>query len=395
MKKFILLIGLSLLSITLIGCKSDKPKTKIKERIITAQIQVPIKHLYFSGTIQPIKTNSVLSPVDGRIEKLNFVYGQDVKKGQLLAIVNSLKLMDDFRTAVSSFLTKKTAYLTQAQTFEGSKVLYKAGVISESDYTTQKNSYENSVLDFFQEEYQLKKVLLKAGVSPESVEKLSISEISKIKLLFAKQFNHIKIYSPGSGVALFPLPDQSQSGGGDNSSDSSGAIIVGSKIREAQLILSIGDLEGFSIDMNINEVNINSIQKGMKATITGDAFPGISMNGLVTYVASQAQPNQGGSDSGGSVFKVSVNVPKINKDVLKVVHVGMTAKVDIPIRGQPHIMLPIDAVFRKNSQSMVTIVGANNVRNNVSVVTGNTTPTDVVIISGVSKGQKVVVRDKV
>lgn len=399
MKKTLLFLASIALAFSLAGCSSKKKTSgKTKERIVVAKMETPVKHLYFSGTIQPIKTVPVLSPVDGRIQELNFKFGENIKKGQLIAIVNSLKLMDSFRSAVSSFLTKKTAYLTQAQNFQGAKVLYKAGVISEQDYQTEESSYENSVLDYFQEEYQLKKVLLKAGVKPETIEKLSISDTSKIKQLFAKQFNHIRVYAPNSGVALFPVPSLSQgSDSGNNASNTSdsGAIVVGSAVREAQLILSIGDLDGFAIDMNINEVNINSIKLGMHAMITGNAFPGVNLQGDVSYVASQAQPNQGGDESGGSVFKVSVTVPKVTKKDLQTVHVGMTAKIDIPIKGQPHIMLPINAVFKKNNASYVTVVDATGKRQDVAVVTGNTTPMQVVILSGVKAGQKVVVRDQV
>ena len=299
--------------------------------------------------------------------------------------------MDSFRQAVSTFLQKKSDYLNQAQSFQGTKVLYKAGIIDGQQYTSEKSSYENSVLDFFQQEYELKKVLLEAGVKPEVIEKLSISEVGKIKVLFSRQFNHSKIFAPTSGVALFPLPQQGQAGSDDNTSQ---AIIVGSKIRQAQLILSIGDLEGFSIDTNVNEVNINSVHKNMKAIITGDAFPGITLDGRVQYVASQAQPSQGG-DSSGSIFKVTIEVPHVLEKDLQFVHVGMTAKVDLPIKGAAQVMLPIDAVFHEKNTSYVTVVGPEGKRNNVAVVTGNTTASDVVIIRGVRPGQKVVVRDTI
>lgn len=393
MKKLFLPMLLCFLGVLLCSCDSKKEPQKTKERVVVAKTSVPVKHLYFNGTIQPISTQSVLSPVDGRIQELNFVYGQKVKKGQLLAVVNSLKLMDNFRQAVATFLQKKSTYLNQTQDFQGSKVLYKAGVIDKEEFISDKSTYENSVLDFFQQEYELKKVLLTAGVKPEEIEQLSISDTAKIKKLFAREFNYIRVYAPSSGVALFPLPQQSQ-GQDSNSSDSSGAIIVGSQIREAQLILSIGDLDGFSIDTQVNEVNVNSVHQDMKAIITGDAFPGIALDGVVKYVASQAQPNQG-DQSSGSVFKVSIIVPKVTESDLQYIHVGMTAKVDLPIEGKPEIMLPINAVFNKEGVSYVTVVDSNGTRKDVQVITGNTTPTNVVIVQGVSDGQKVVVRDKI
>ncbi len=376
----------------LMGCHDKSSKTHTTSYIVVAQSQVPIKHLYFSGTIQPLKTVSIFSPVDGRIQSLSYVYGQKVKKGTQLAVINSLKLMEDFRQAVTSYLSKKASYLNQSQMFSGTKVLYKAGVIDKQEYQNERNQYENSVIDFFQQQYQLQKVLAVADVKPELIQKLKISDTNKVKNLFAKQFNYIKLKAPTMGVALFPLP-QVSSAGTDDGSDS-GKITVGSKVREGQLLLSIGDLSGLSIDMDVSEVNINNIHQGMHAYVTGDAFPGIKLVGRVSYVASQAQPNNSSSNS-SSMFRARVTVPQVLAAQLKMVHVGMTAKVDIEVFDQPRVLLPIDAVFKKGMQSFVTIVDADSSKRDIAVKTGDTTPTEVVILSGITSGQKVLVHDSV
>lgn len=380
------------LMVILVGCDSKK-EIRTHEHIVIATLSTPVKHLYFSGTIQPINTVSVLSPVQGNVENINFMYGQYVKQGQLLAIINSVKLMDDFRSAVSSFLGKKTAYFTQLKSFEGTQVLYKAGVIDRDTFQSEQNQYENSVLDYFEQEYQLKKVLLKAGIAPSLVEKLTITDIADIKKLFGQEINHVKIYAPSTGVALFPLTQNSPTGENNSSQNSSSdTITTGSSIHESQLILSIGNLSGFSIDMAISEIDINSLHQGMTAFVSGDAFPGITLKGVVSYVASQAQPNQGGASS-LSVFRASVQVPQVQADTLLTVHVGMTAKVDIPIRQKPRIMLPIAAVFQKNDHNYVTIVDALGHKKDVVIAVGNTTLNEVAILSGVQAGQKVIVYD--
>lgn len=375
---------------TLVACDSKKDKSDTKVKIVTAKLQTPTTHLYFSGTIQPVSTMNIFSPVDGRIEKLNFMYGQNVKQHQVLAVINSIKLMSDFRTAVSDYLTKKNAYINQVKSFQGTQALYKAGVIDLDDFDNAQNGYENSVLSFFQQEYQLTKVLRLANISASVIEKLNITQIGEIKKLFAKQFNHIKVLSSQSGVALFPLPSQSQSSS-DSSDQGDGQVAVGSQIREGQLILSVGDLSGFSIAMNVSEVNINNIHSGLHAIITGDAFPGIALKGMVTYVASQAQPSD--NSSGISNFSVVVKVPKISVAANKLVHVGMSAKVDLPITGKPEIMLPVAAVFQKNGVSYVTTKDAAGNQKLVRVVTGPTTLASVSIISGIQAGQQVVIHD--
>ncbi len=389
MMKRLMIMSL-IVSMFLIGCRSEQKSVATKITTIMAAKESPIKELYFSGSIQPIKTDSILSPVDGDIEKLNFVYGQSVQKGQVLVVINSLKLMDDFRQAVNDYLTKKSSYLNQIKSYEGSKVLHDAGVIDDENFETAENQYETSVLDFFQQEYQLQKVLEKAGVSADSIEKLNITDTDKVKLLFAKKFNHIKIYSPTTGVALFPVPGQSQDTGGDSGADSS--IEIGKKIHEDQLLLSVGNLSGFSITMTIDEIDVNSIKQGMNAVITGNAFPGISLNGKVVYVASQAQPSTQGAST-TSTFTAIIEVPAISDKVRAVVHVGMSTKILISIKEPPRILLPIDCVFQKNDQSYVTIVQPDGSQQDVMVVTGGTTVGKVIIVSGINVGQKVIVRD--
>jgi len=69
----------------------------------------------------------------------------------------------------------------------------------------------------------------------------------------------------------------------------------------------------------------------------------------------------------------------------------MTSKIEIDIKKQPVIMVPIAAVFRKNGGAGVTIIDKSGKRRVVSVVTGFTTPTQVAIVSGVKDGDRVVV----
>lgn len=388
MKKLFLLC----LILCLVGCHDKHSKTQTRSHVVVAKQEIPTKHLYFSGTIQPLKTVSVFSPVDGRIQALSYVYGQNIKKGSQLVVINSLKLIEDFRQAVTSYLSKKASYLNQSQTFAGTKVLYKAGVIDKQEYQNERNQYENSVIDFFQQQYQLQKVLSVAGVKPELIQTLKISDTNKVKALFAKRLNYVKIIAPTTGVALFPLP-QASSADADDASNSD-KISVGSKVREGQLLLSIGDLSGLSIDMDVSEVNINNIHQDMHAYVTGDAFPGIKLTGHVSYVASQAQPNNSIANS-SSVFRARVTVPNISAAQLNTVHVGMTAKVAIEVTGEPRVLLPINAVFKKGMQSFVTIVDAQGIQQDIAVKTGDTTPTQVVILSGIKSGQKVLVHDSV
>lgn len=46
-------------------------------------------------------------------------------------------------------------------------------------------------------------------------------------------------------------------------------------------MLSIGNLSGFMITLPVSEININRLQPGLKAIVTGDTFLGITLEGVL------------------------------------------------------------------------------------------------------------------
>jgi multidrug efflux pump subunit AcrA (membrane-fusion protein) len=192
------------------------------------------------------------------------------------------------------------------------------------------------------------------------------------------------------GVALIPTP----SGKSDTEEAKSNTLAVGQEVKALGSLLSIGDLSGYQIQFQVSELNVTQIQAGLPAFITGDAFPGITLKGYIKQVAYQANPAQGGGDSGVSMFNIIVNVPNVPEKDSAHIRIGMTAKVEVQLKNPPKIVIPINAVFTQNNQLMVTIVDPKTGQErNVPVQTGITTVDKVEIIKGVQAGDKVVVRE--
>src|SRR3990167_6884747 len=370
----------------LTACDQKNKKNKIqKTQIIVAKLETPVKKLYFTGDLFPISTSAVISPVGGNISAIDFTYGERVKDGQKLLIIDSKPLSDSYRKAVNDFLTKKQAYVTGKTTFAGTEVLYKAGVIAKNDYISAQKLFDSAKLDYLQSQYALEKVLRTAKVDSKKIESLSLSDTTKVNTILERRFQHIEIPATGTGVALFPQPKTNSAGG-----TTSGKLRVGDSVKEGDLLLSIGDLSGLSATFDVSEVDIDRIRENMAVIVTGNAFPGTQLKGVVTAVSVQA--NQGGGGGGGlSMFTVKINIPKIAVDVIKKIRVGMTAKFEIDIKGTPHIMLPVNAVTQQNGNNVVMVSDANGKIKATPVLVGETSSTQIVIISGVNVGDKVVV----
>lgn len=378
--------------ILLVSCHGDHKKTKEKTNIIVAREQTPIQRLYFTGSLSPIQTIPVISPVAGNIVKREFEYGERVDKGKVLFVIDSKSLADDYHKDVSDFIQKKQAYETGATSFQGTQVLFKAGVIAKEDYTNDKTSYENKKLDYLEAKYKLEKVLKTANINAQKVdvnkvESLSLADTNRVNELLQKHFRNIEIKAPGSGVALFPKKLMT------GASQVSGKLETGYPVKAEQLLLSIGDLSGLSATFNVSEVDIDRIKDNMPVIVTGSAFPGDKLDGYICAVSVQA--NQDANNGGLSMYSVSIEIPTVKPEVMKKIRVGMTAKFEVDIKGEPRIMIPVDAVFQQNGKSVVTVLDAKNKPHIVPVETGITTPTDVVIISGIKAGDKILVKQQV
>ncbi|HLB56043.1 MAG TPA: efflux RND transporter periplasmic adaptor subunit [Coxiellaceae bacterium] len=382
--KTLIIILLSCIFLTANCYAENKDKKAEKLQTVIAQLQTPVRKLYFTGTLSPIQTVPVISPVAGNIEKTYFSYGERIQTGQKLFLLESQPLGESFRKAVKAYISAKQAYATEKTKFEGTAALYKAGVTAKDDYTAEQTQYENDKLAFSESQYALKKVLNTAKIHYKKIEDLSLSETSEIEKVLETHFHHIEINAPHEGVALFPIPTKSSDG-----STSSGKLSVGDSVKEGQLLLAIGDLSGLSASFDVSEVDIDRIKKNMDVIVTGSAFPGLSLKGVITSVSVQANLNSG--ESGLSMFSVKIDVPHIDPNIMKKIRVGMTAKFEIDIKSSPRIMLPVNAVTEKNGVSVVTILDAQGKTKTVPVVTGDTTPIDVVIISGIKVGDKVVI----
>lgn len=368
-----------------------------QQRIVTVVSEPVVTHLYYTGTLEPVQTFSVFSPVDGRVHKMYFQYGETVKKGETLISIDSKKLVDSYRQAVADYLTKKAAYINGIQEYEGNIALHNAGITDDSDFANQKSQYDNSVLDFYQSRYALEKILNQAGLPLQHVENLSLNDVKNLNAVLQQHFNNIIVKSPSDGVALFPISENSGSNAdsgsspnGSSAGSSGTTVTAGSDVTENQLILSIGNLSGFAVSLDVSEVDINRLQVGQKALVTGDGFPGVELQGSVDSVSSQADPNAQGGDSGLSMFAVGVKVPKVTDKDRHVVRVGMTSKVEIEITTKPEIQIPINAVSTKGGKTQVQVL-KNGQPVWEPVMTGSTTIDKVTILNGLSTGDKVVV----
>ena len=104
-----------------------------------------------TGTIRSNNRVEVGAQVSGRITKLNVVLGQEVKKGDLIATIDSMTQENDLEKAKSQLLSyekqlesKKVNLEVKKSKYNRASNLYKVKSISQDDYETAKQEYADA-----------------------------------------------------------------------------------------------------------------------------------------------------------------------------------------------------------------------------------------------------------
>jgi len=159
---------------------------------------------------------------------------------------------------------------------------------------------------------------------------------------------------------------------------------TGDMVSAGQTAFRVDDLSHLLVDLQISEVDINNIAAGQPVTITLDAIPNKTYQGLVSKVNLSAKAGQGGVN-----YKVSITLT----DADELVKPGMTAVVTIAVNQVTNtLMVPNSAVRMLNGQRIVYVLKENqavpvNIRlgasanDNSQVVGGNLKTGDLIILN--------------
>lgn len=408
MRKYGHIIFLSLLLLTLstVLHAATPPKT------FTVKLHDISKTLYFNGTVRPIDMMPVISPTQGVVNEMHFTYGQIIQKGQPLLTVNTDKITSDLNAAEMAFLKAKDQYaqeehwqdtqeVVEAQyqvtsakrrldddknTYSANQHLYKLGIIAKMELSQSEDAYDDAQMAYQQAQLALK-TLLEKGQGDQLLSAKLMYENAKQKYDSLKnQAQSGLITAPSTGIALIP-PHVN-----NNTTDKTvtSKIQVGSNIQYQQVLLTIGNLQGIEVNVNIPETNIDQINPGLAATVTSASFADTTLHGTVTEVSAQANPDQAGL----STYQAIVSVAQLTDAQRKLIRSGMNAQVAISLsQDQSSLVVPVAAVKKNQHQQDIVMLydAKTHQQTPQAVITGRVTPQYVQIVSGLQQGQQVII----
>ncbi|MHB1221145.1 MAG: efflux RND transporter periplasmic adaptor subunit [Gammaproteobacteria bacterium] len=358
----------------------SKSSKEAKQEIITIETKGFENTLFYSGTILPIKSMVIPSPVDGVVVEMPFQYGEEVKTGDLLFLLSSEKFLSDYKTALMAYIKAKNEFDNNKVQLTESEFLHKNELISDDEHKMKKSNFYSAQLGLLQAKDVLEVLIRQLNIKNINLYNLSISDIEKITKaihLQAGTDSNIRVISPVSGIVL----------AANKSEEETKKITKGDIVKQGDVLAMIGDLNGLSIQIKVNELTINQLKVGQKVKVTGIAFPDEVLNGMISRVDRQGEASNGGIPN----FTVQIVVPTLTVLQRNTIHVGMTAKIEIAVNEKPNIMIPIAAIFEENGLSCVNVMDGRGKIKKTMIKTGKTTLDSAVVLSGLQLGDKIVV----
>lgn len=311
MKKTIVVV--LILIATVIGgyllLKKDKDTVKYKtEKVTRGDI---ISSVTATGTVNPVTTILVGTQVSGTIKHIYVDFNSPVKKGQIVAQIDSATFeaqVEQSRAsllAAQSNLQKAEATLIDAKrTLERNRLLFSKGLIARSDLDSAETNYETA----------------KAQAETAKAQ----AEQAKASLKMAEtNLMYTRIVSPVDGIVISRNVDVGQT--------------VAASFQTPTLFTIAQDLTKMEIHCNVSEADIGRVKTGQIAEFTVDAYPDIIFKGKVYQIRNAPITIQ-------NVVTYDVVVKVENPDLK--LKPGMTANISIIVETKRDILKIPNAALR-------------------------------------------------
>jgi cobalt-zinc-cadmium efflux system membrane fusion protein len=356
---FLLLLSLSLL----IACSKSEDKSREKkldplEIIITPDIQKQtktevIRYQDISETLmipgrletQNRKLAKIGSPITGRVSDLYVSLGDVVKKGQVLAKVNSIELTQTQLTLIKS--TQLIGLKTKA--VERAKLLFEADVISKAEMLRIENELEAVKADYRASRDQLAVL----GMNEKALEKLESSG---------------QINSFGDVISRF------------DGTIISRAINVGQIVNPQDNLFHVADLSKLWAVANIPEQQASFIQKDEIVSIEIPALENKMIEAKIIFEDSIVDPQ---------TRTVMVRAELDNPNLL--FKPDMLTSMYIRSKKISKLAIPISSVVRENDRNYVFVQNTPKTFRLREVEPGMRDGNLISILSGVTAGETVVI----
>ena len=381
-----------------------------------------------TGQIKPKTYVNIGATAFGRIIKLNVKEGDHVKRGAVLAAIESVQpaatvaaqeaTIASSRTDVSSYSAAErtaAANVTQAKAdleqkrldYSRAKALYEGKLIAKQDFDSKQAAFDMSAATLEQRVAAQAQALAQTESQRARVTQAVASQRSNFDAL-----DKTVSRAPFDGlVTNVPVREGE-------------TVVVGIQNAQGSTLMTLADMSVITAEVKVDETDIVNVALNQPVDVTVDALPGRSFKGHVTEVGDQALLRTTGIATSQSTtgteeakdFKVVVTLDQVSDELRP----GLSATAKITTAQKANALtIPIQALVQRDSgtenlleehQGVLPsdqsnhadkpklVQGVYRLKKDgrslrttfVPVTTGVTGSTDIEVLSGLGAGEEIV-----
>ncbi|TAK55940.1 MAG: efflux RND transporter periplasmic adaptor subunit [Bacteroidetes bacterium] len=286
---------------------SDEDVTYRTEKVSRGEVAIQVRA---TGTINPVQTVLVGSQVSGTIARITVDFNSVVKKGEILAQIDSTFLNASVKEAEANVERNQAQVNEAKRTVTRTNDLYKKDLVAQSELDAAQTAYESAIA-------QLKQAQ-------------AASDRARVNLRYST------IKSPIDGVVISRDVDVGQT--------------VAASLQAPQLFAIANDLTHMQVEASVDEADIGHIKEGQSVTFSVDSYPEETFSGTVKQVRLAPVVTQN-----VVTYTVIIEVP--NPDLK--LRPGMTATVSVLIEKKEDVLrIPSLAIrFQPDEEILKTFSG--------------------------------------
>ena len=348
---------------SLIIVKQSKNKVKYETTKIGKNTIVQVVEA--SGTINPVTTVNIGSQVSGLIKEIYVDFNSQVKKGQLLAQIDTSLFEAQLQQATANIANAKANYQKILAIMENDK----------KTYNRYKNLYSRNFIA--KSEFDLAEATYFSDMAQLDAAKAQISQAEASFKTASANMRYTKIISPVDGTVVSRAVDVGQT--------------VAASFQTPTLFMVAQDLTNMQIETSVSEADIGKVKVGQEVNYTLDGYQDRVFHGRVTQVRISPTTVQ-------NVVTYTVIVDVDNEEGLLIP--GMTANVSIITSKKENIMTVPNSALKFTPITKGTVqrykeqgiwVMENNRPKRINITAGVSDDVNTEIISKDLKGDETVI----
>jgi HlyD family secretion protein len=281
-----------------------------------------------SGEVRPKRYVNVGANVSGRLIEINVLEGDRVKKGQILAKVESERYQAVQRQSEAG-LAASGADLQRAEADAAAAKL----AFDRAKRMQQDKLIADSAYDQAEAEWKMKTAAVESA-------RRRVAQLQAQTDSTRDDLIKTTVISPMDGVVT-NLPKEA------------GEMVIGAMSFSPTVIMTVADLSVMECEVMVDETDFRNLKLGQEAKIKVDALEGLEMKGEVTEIGASALVRGSGSQSATQAtlgantgnqpkdFKVTITI----KDPPANLRPGLNATADITTAKRDKVLaVPVQAV---------------------------------------------------